>query len=401
MTSLDISKNINLVQLNCSGNKLTELDIHNNTKIKYLDFIETKIKKFTANLFGTISTISSNANGYLSIETDSFPTCNIIACPFSGMSFTNWTLNNKIVSTNASYSITAAIPNTLTANFSGSCSVTAIANNTSYGTVTGAGNYNYDDMATVKAFPKAGYRFVRWIDAELSVPTYSRNCIYTFPVCGDKHLKAEFAKIATPSISSSKSSGYNSVTLKWGSVTGANSYNIYRATSKSGTYSKIASTTSTSYKNTSLTTGKTYYYKVKAVCVAGSTTTYSSYSAYKYAKPIPSTPSTTVKSNSYTSIKVSWGKIDGASGYKVYRATSKTGTYSLIKTTTSTSYTNSSLKTGKTYYYKVRAYRTVGSSKVYSSYSAYHSAKPVPSTPTETVSSASYNSIKVYISDNR
>ena len=53
--------------------------------------------------------------------------------------------------------------------------------------------------------------------------------------------------------------------------------------------------------------------------------------------------------------KVSWNKVTGAVSYKVYRATSKNGTYSLVKTTTSRSYKDTSAKSGKTYYYKVVA----------------------------------------------
>ena len=33
--------------------------------------------------------------------------------------------------------------------------------------------------------------------------------------------------------------------------------------------------------------------------------------------------------SSKTSIKVSWDKVDGATGYQVYRATSKTGKYTI------------------------------------------------------------------------
>ncbi|WP_455538673.1 hypothetical protein [Terrisporobacter sp.] len=67
------------------------------------------------------------------------------------------------------------------------------------------------------------------------------------------------------------------------------------------------------------------------------------------------------------------GKISGASGYEVYRATSKSGKYSKIKTITknsTVSYINSSLTKNKTYYYKVISYRTVSGKKIYSSYSA-------------------------------
>ncbi|MFT3950715.1 MAG: leucine-rich repeat domain-containing protein [Oscillospiraceae bacterium] len=72
---------------------------------------------------------------------------------------------------------------------------------------------------------------------------------------------------------------------------------------------------------------------------------------------------------------VKFTKVTGVTGYEIYRATSKTGTYTKVKTTTSTSYTNTGLTQGKTYYYKIRAYQTVGGVKYYSGYSAIKSAK--------------------------
>ena len=53
--------------------------------------------------------------------------------------------------------------------------------------------------------------------------------------------------------------------LKWKAVTGASKYVIYRAGSSNGTYTKMYTTTSTSYTNTSAKAGYTYYYKVYAV----------------------------------------------------------------------------------------------------------------------------------------
>ena len=66
------------------------------------------------------------------------------------------------------------------------------------------------------------------------------------------------------------------------------------------------------------------------------------------------------------SIKLNWSAVTGANGYEIYRATSSTGTYSLLTRTTYLYYTNSNLTTGKTYYYKIRSYRTVGKIRVYS-----------------------------------
>ena len=105
-----------------------------------------------------------------------------------------------------------------------------------------------------------------------------------------------------------------------------------------------------------------------------------------------SKPTVKASSSSYNSNKLSWNKVKGASGYEVLRATSKTGTYKLVKTITSgstVSYTDTKLATGKTYYYKVRAYRTVDKKKVYSSYSSVVSAKPVLKTPSVKLTSGS------------
>ena len=72
---------------------------------------------------------------------------------------------------------------------------------------------------------------------------------------------------------------------------------------------------------------------------------------------------------------IKWAKISGAVKYEVQRATSKNGKYSLMKTVTGTSLTNTSAKAGKTYYYKVKAYRTADIGNVYSYYSDIKSVK--------------------------
>ncbi|TDP57755.1 M6 family metalloprotease domain-containing protein [Aminicella lysinilytica] len=71
-------------------------------------------------------------------------------------------------------------------------------------------------------------------------------------------------------------------------------------------------------------------------------------------------------------IRVSWNKGINGKVFKVYRATSKNGKYTRIKTTKITSYTNSSLKAGKRYYYKIRSYNGTTASE---SYTAIVSAK--------------------------
>lgn len=92
-------------------------------------------------------------------------------------------------------------------------------------------------------------------------------------------------------------------------------------------------------------------------------------------------PALKVSSSSYSKIKLTWDKTEGASGYKVYRATSKNGKYKLIKTvkgSDTTTYTNTGRTTGKTYYYKIRAYKVSGGKTTYSKYSAVRSAYARP-----------------------
>lgn len=71
----------------------------------------------------------------------------------------------------------------------------------------------------------------------------------------------------------------------------------------------------------------------------------------------------TVKAtSSYSKIKLKWNKVKSAAGYVVYRSTSANGKYKKVKTYKSgskTSYSDTKAKFGKTYYYKVRAYRKV------------------------------------------
>ena len=167
-------------------------------------------------------------------------------------------------------------------------------------------------------------------------------------------VKSLTCDLAQPVIKLSNVSSSGKIKISWNSVEGATKYEVYRATSKSGTYNRITTTKNTSVTNTSAAAGKTYYYKVRAICNTDAAA--SAYSVVEYltcdlAQPV-------IKLSNVSSsgkIKVSWEKITGAGKYEVWRATSKTGTYKRMTTTTNTSYTDTSASAGKTYYYKVKA----------------------------------------------
>ncbi|MFD4706060.1 Ig-like domain-containing protein [Gottfriedia sp. NPDC058432] len=153
------------------------------------------------------------------------------------------------------------------------------------------------------------------------------------------------------------SSSYNKIKVSWNNVPGASGYEIFQSTSSTGIYSWVGNIQNgniLNFTNSGLTTGKMYYYKVKAYRIVNGTYIYTSFTKNTSAKPIPATPTglVTKKINS-SSMTLSWVKVEGGTGYQVYRSTSKTGTYSLTGTVTngnSSSITNKSLLKGKTYY---------------------------------------------------
>ena len=121
-------------------------------------------------------------------------TCTLIATPASGYAFTNWTSGSTVVSTNATYRFSVSSDRTLTANFVRRYTITASANPTAGGTVTGGGTFNSGNSCTLRATPASGYVFTNWTSGSTVVST---NAVYTFTVSANRTLKANF----TPAVS--------------------------------------------------------------------------------------------------------------------------------------------------------------------------------------------------------
>lgn len=170
----------------------------------------------------------------------------------------------------------------------------------------------------------------------------------------------------------------SSVKLAWNKVNDCTGYKIYRCNPGSTSYTlvkTISNKNTLTYTNTNRSSANTYLYKIRAY-KTGSKTLYSDYSDILKATTKPLTPKVTVKSTATKKATISWTNTSSRnSGYKVYMATSKTGKYSLIKTTTAKTFTKTGLTKGKTYYFKVRAYKTVDGTNVYGSYSTVQYVK--------------------------
>ena len=177
-------------------------------------------------------------------------------------------------------------------------------------------------------------------------------------------------KLATPKLGKVVSAGYNALKLNWSKVNGADGYRVY--VKVNGQWKALGNTKSTTYVHKKLETGKSYTYTVKAYKNTKSGTVWSSYDKKGITgKAALSAPSLRkAKRTSAKKATLSWKKVNGASGYVVYRKTNN-GRWQIVKKITKgniTSFTDKKLSKGKKYTYTVRSYRTVGKKNIYSGY---------------------------------
>ena len=149
-------------------------------------------------------------------------------------------------------------------------------------------------------------------------------------------------------------------TLHWNKLQNAVSYQVYRATKENGEYVRVFTTKGLTYTHVSAEAGKTYFYKVKALFADG-TSQFSEFVSATF-RPV-SLNFAPVAGNRSTDGKptLRWNKLQNAVSYQVYRADSKDGKYVRVFTTKGLTYTHVSAQLDKTYYYKVKAVFSDGS----------------------------------------
>ena len=166
---------------------------------------------------------------------------------------------------------------------------------------------------------------------------------------------------------------YNLQKVTWTKVTGASKYKIYRSLDNK-TYKHVKTVKASAsrvYQSKSLEAGKTYYYIVRAVKEEKSglkTITHWGFksAAVKQKTVLYKGDITSVKNTAAGTATIKWVGVNGAHGYKIYRSTSKNGTYKFVKTVKNVKqYKDKKLKKGKKYYYKVKPYRKVDGKMVY------------------------------------
>ncbi|MGN0651123.1 MAG: fibronectin type III domain-containing protein, partial [Oscillospiraceae bacterium] len=175
---------------------------------------------------------------------------------------------------------------------------------------------------------------------------------------GDRSPLSDFVTVhisEVPTITSVKSTA-SGVALNWSSVSDATSYRVYRADTATGTKKLIKAVSTLTCTDTTATNGNTYYYFVAAYnSKTGVLGNYSNYAKITYQNTLPTPTISSITTNG-SSVTLAWDKVTDATSYRVYRADSATGTKTLLKGVAATTYTDTTVTSGKTYYYFVTAY---------------------------------------------
>ena len=183
--------------------------------------------------------------------------------------------------------------------------------------------------------------------------------------------------IKTTGLKATAESTTGPVTLSWSKaaddVTG---YRVYRYDADQDKYVYLKSTTSRKYTDEDVTSGKTYQYKVRCYWTIGGTNYYGNYSSVVSVTTPPakvSGVSTAVRSSTY--LTLSWDKVSGASGYRIYKYNTSSKSYEKVTTISkesTVSYKITGLTAATEYQFKVRAYKKTDTGTLWgSSSSAY------------------------------
>ncbi|HWE03064.1 MAG TPA: fibronectin type III domain-containing protein [Tepidisphaeraceae bacterium] len=160
------------------------------------------------------------------------------------------------------------------------------------------------------------------------------------------------------------------INLAWTTVNDASTYKIERSVDNIAwttlAPSPALNSTSTSYHDTTVSPGMTYYYRISATNSAGtSTPTVSSATL-----TLPAAPTLTVASSTPTSISLSWTPSVSATSYLLERSANAGVTWTSAVTQSTTTYANTGLTPNTAYQFRVTAINGTGSSTVSSTASA-------------------------------
>lgn len=168
----------------------------------------------------------------------------------------------------------------------------------------------------------------------------------------------------------------SSVKLSWKAVKGASGYVVYRYDNDDEEYIRIAATNKTTLTVKKLRSGTSYKFAIKAYKKSGNKNVFSDKLKAVNTATKPGAPKLTVKAGAGKAV-LKWN-CQVCTGYEIYYSYRKDGKYKKIATVRDADEAGATvkkLKTGRTAYFKVRAYTKAGKTNVYGAFSAVRGAK--------------------------
>lgn len=387
ISSLDISQNTALTQLICYGNKLNSLDTSKNSKVEKIVLLDVPTVDVPVNELSGVRVSwsgSTGADGYYIYRRVKGGTWDRIAM-VTGEHTLTYTDQTASSGTTYEYSVggyfnkgaeivsgdydqmgksilyiaTPVISKLDCTNNSIKITWNKVNGAEKYRVYykTGSGSWKRIDSTASNSYtwtgakPGTKYSFtVRCVNHDGSLSSNYDN------------VGKSVQYVATPKITTVKNKS-TGIKIDWNPVAGAEKYRIYYKTD-SGSWTKIADTTSASYTWEGAADGVNYSFTVR--CIGSDTKNFTSGYDKKGQSIIRmAQPNISKISAENSGVKITWSEVTGATAYRVYR---KSGSgWKLLKETTGTSCTLD-IAAGNTYVYTVKALNG-------SSTSSYHSGK--------------------------
>lgn len=180
-------------------------------------------------------------------------------------------------------------------------------------------------------------------------------CISFLPGCVPKTNR-----MAPVPVNVAASGSPTAITVTWAASVGASAYVVKRATVSGGPYASLTTTSALAYADTSAMAGTVYYYVVSSVAPSGESANSAPVSAALIT--VPPAPTDFAATPGDGQVGLAWNGAGNATGFRVKRSITSGGPYTQIATPAGTSFTDSAVTNGTTYYYVVSATNIAGES---------------------------------------
>lgn len=231
----------------------------------------------------------------------------------------------------------------------------------------------YRDSDSLTSFKKVGTTK----NTNVTVKKLKASTYYQFKICAYKKVSGRIYQgkytvcnavtaisgTGTPKLKNSSSY----IQFTWTKNSKATGYQIYRVDTKTNgkwiKYKTIKNNKTVTFKDTGVSQGKSYYYKIRAYRTVGSKTYYSSFSIIRAVCGLAS-PKISSASTTLSKLTLKWNKNKNAYGYDIYIKGEKDTKYKYYATTTATSYTTKKLTPNTKYSVAIYPFRYVGANKL-------------------------------------